>query len=92
VISEGGLGIAVERIDGGFAAIVYNTITQTNSIHISLDSGKTWNAIGEELQPSWGGLLMKQIGLLKSSSDILSIKQVGKYLICGRYRWYIPVS
>ena len=84
VLSEGGAGIAVERIDGGFAAIVNNTITQTNSMHISLDSGKTWNAIGEELQPSWNSLLMKQIGLLKSSSDILSIKQMGKYLICGR--------
>jgi photosystem II stability/assembly factor-like uncharacterized protein len=84
VISEGGLGIAVERIDGGFAAIVYNPTTQTNSVHISLDSGKTWNAIGEELQPSWSSLLMKKMGLLKSSSDILSIKQMGKYLICGR--------
>jgi photosystem II stability/assembly factor-like uncharacterized protein len=84
VISEGGAGITVERIDGGFAAIIYNTITQTNSAHISLDSGKTWNAIGEELQPSWSSLLMKKIGLLKSSSDILSIKQMGEYLICGR--------
>ncbi|MEZ2336774.1 WD40/YVTN/BNR-like repeat-containing protein [Mucilaginibacter sp. RCC_168] len=84
VISEGGAGIAVERIDGGFAAIVYNTITQTNSIHISLDSGKTWNAIGEELQPSWSSLLMKKAGILQSSLDILSIKQMGKYLICGR--------
>ncbi|WP_183572157.1 WD40/YVTN/BNR-like repeat-containing protein [Mucilaginibacter sp. X5P1] len=84
VISEGGVGIAVERIDGGFAAIVNNTITQTNSIHISLDSGKTWNAIGEELQPSWSSLLMKKIGLLKSSLNISSIKQMGKYLICGR--------
>jgi photosystem II stability/assembly factor-like uncharacterized protein len=84
VISEGGAGVAVERIDGGFAAIVYNIVTQTNSIHISLDSGKTWNAIGEELQPSWNSLFMKKIGLLKSSSDILSIKQMGKYLICGR--------
>ncbi len=84
VISEGGVGVAVERIDGGFAAIVYNTITQTNSIHISLDSGKTFNVIGEELQPSWNSLLMKKIGLTKSSSDISSIKQMGKYLICGR--------
>ncbi|WP_258135173.1 WD40/YVTN/BNR-like repeat-containing protein [Mucilaginibacter phenanthrenivorans] len=83
VISEGGAGIAVERIDGGFAAIVYNTITQTNSVHISLDSGKTWNDIGEGLQPSWSSLLMKKIGLLKSSSNIFSIKQMGKYLICG---------
>ncbi len=84
VISEGGLGIAVERIDGGFAAIVYNIITKTNSLHISLDGGKTWNAIGEELQPSWNDLLMKKIGCLKSSPEILSIKQMGKYLICGR--------
>ncbi len=84
VISEGSAGVAVERIDGGFAAIVNNTINQTNSIHISLDSGKTWNAIGEELQPSWNSLLIKKIGLLQSSSDILSIKQMGKYLICGR--------
>lgn len=84
VISEGGAGIAVERIDGGFAAISYNTITKTNTIHISLDSGKTWNTIGEDLQPSWNSLLMKKIGLLQSSSEILSIKQAGKYLICGR--------
>jgi photosystem II stability/assembly factor-like uncharacterized protein len=83
VISEGGLGIAVERIDGGFAAIVNNPITQTNSIHISMDSGKTWNPIGEDLQPSWSNRLMKKTGLFPSSSDILSIKQMGKYLICG---------
>ncbi|QEM09055.1 WD40/YVTN/BNR-like repeat-containing protein [Mucilaginibacter rubeus] len=84
VLSEGGAGMTVERIDGGFAAIVNNAITHTNSMHISLDSGKTWNAIGEELQPSWNSLLMKKIGLIQSSSNILSIKQMGKYLICGR--------
>jgi len=84
VLNEGGVGIAVERINGGFAAIVNNTITQTNSIHISLDGGKNWSAIGEELQPSWSSSLMKKIGLLQSSSDILSIKQMGKYLICSR--------
>ena len=83
VISEGGGGIAVERIDGGFAAIAYDIIAKTNTIHISLDSGKTWNAIGEELQPSWSNPLMKKIGF-QSSLDILSIKQMGKYLICGR--------
>ena len=27
---------------------------------------------------------MKKIGLLQSSSEISSIKQMGKYLICGR--------
>jgi len=84
VFTEGSEAIAVERIDGGFAAIVYNTTTQTNSIQISLDSGKTWNAIGEELQPSQMSLLMNKIGLTSSSSNILSIKQMGKYLICSR--------
>jgi hypothetical protein len=84
VIGEGGASVAVERIDGGFAAIVNNTITQTNSVHISLDNGKTWNAIGEELQPSQSSLLMKKIGLIQSSPEISSIKQMGKYLICGR--------
>ncbi|WP_428654396.1 exo-alpha-sialidase [Runella sp.] len=84
VLSEGGLGVAVERIDGGFAAIVNNIITQTNTLHISMDSGKTWNTIGEDLQPSRSSLLMKKVGLLKSSSEILSIKQMGNYLLCGR--------
>ncbi len=84
VISEGGYGIAVEHIDGGFAAILNNTATRTNSIHISMDSGKTWNTIGEDLQPSWSHLFMRKVGLVKSSSDILSIKQMGKYLVCGR--------
>lgn len=68
VISEGGVGIAVERIDGGFAAISYNTGTQSRRIQISWDSGKTWKAIDEGLQPS---------------SHISSIKQIGHYLICG---------
>jgi photosystem II stability/assembly factor-like uncharacterized protein len=68
VISEGGVGIAVERIDGGFAAISYNTSTQSRRIRISLDSGKSWEAIDEGLQPSL---------------SISSIKQMGKYLICG---------
>ena len=84
VLSEGGVGIAVERIDGGFAAIVNNTITQINSLYISMDNGKTWGAIGEDLQPSWSSLFMKKIGLIQSSPDILSIKQMGKYLICSR--------
>jgi len=83
VISEGGAGVAVERIDGGFAAIAYNTLTKTNTIHISLDGGKNWKTIGEELQPSWSSSLMQKIGLRQSSSVISSIKQAGKYLICG---------
>ena len=68
VISEGGVGIAVERIEGGFAAISYNTGTKSRRIRISLDSGKTWETIDEGLRPS---------------SSISSIKQMGKYLICG---------
>jgi photosystem II stability/assembly factor-like uncharacterized protein len=83
-IGEGGYGIAMERIDGGFAVIVNNPKTHTNSIHISMDNGKTWSPIGQDLQPSWSHSFMRKIGLLKTSSDILSIRQMGKYLICGR--------
>jgi photosystem II stability/assembly factor-like uncharacterized protein len=68
VISEGGVGIAVERIKGGFAAVSYNTGTKSRRIRISLDNGKTWQAIDEGLPPS---------------SFISSIKQMGNYLICG---------
>jgi photosystem II stability/assembly factor-like uncharacterized protein len=68
VISEGGVGIAVERIDGGFAAISFSTRTQSRRVRISLDSGETWKAIDEGLQPSL---------------NISSIKQVGNYLLCG---------
>jgi photosystem II stability/assembly factor-like uncharacterized protein len=75
VISEGGVGIAVERINGGFAAISCSSSTLSRRIRISLDSGKTWEAIDEGLQPSL---------------SISSIKQMDKYLICdhpdGIYR------
>jgi photosystem II stability/assembly factor-like uncharacterized protein len=84
VIGEGGVGTAVERIDGGFAAILRNAETETNSIHVSMDGGKTWNATGEDLTPSRASLLMKKIGLLKSLPNILAVKQLGKYLICSR--------
>jgi len=68
VINEGGVGIAVERIDGGFAAISYSTSTGSRRIRISLDDGKTWEAIDQGLMPSL---------------SISSIKQMGKYLLCG---------
>ena len=68
VISEGGVGIAVERIDGGFAAIVYNSPTESRSIHTSFDNGKTWKAIDEGLQPS---------------PNISSVKQIGSDLFVG---------
>ena len=67
-IREGGVGIAVEHIDGGFAAICYNTKTKSRSIHVSFDTGKTWNRIDAGLP---------------ASSNISSIKQIGSYLICG---------
>lgn len=68
VINEGGVGIAVERITGGFAAIVYSTTTLSRRIYISVDSGKTWKAIDDGLQ---------------RSLSISSIKQIGNYLLCG---------
>jgi photosystem II stability/assembly factor-like uncharacterized protein len=68
VISEGGVGIDVEPIDGGFAAIAFNTKTQSRRVHISTDGGKTWEALNEGLPPSM---------------SISSIKQMGKYLLCG---------
>ena len=45
VISEGGVGIDVERIKGGFAAITYSTVAKTRRIRTSYDGGKTWQAI-----------------------------------------------
>jgi photosystem II stability/assembly factor-like uncharacterized protein len=68
VVCEGGVGIAIERIKGGFAAISANTSTMSRRIHISVDSGKTWKAIDQGLRPSL---------------FISSIKQIGEYLICG---------
>jgi hypothetical protein len=68
VISEGGVGIDVEKITGGFIAVVYNARTQSRSVHISADGGKTWEARHDGLPPS---------------RFISSIKQMGNYLICG---------
>jgi hypothetical protein len=50
VINEGGVGIDVERIKGGFAAITYSTISGTRRIRTSYDGGKTWKAIDAGLQ------------------------------------------
>ncbi|HEY3429910.1 MAG TPA: sialidase family protein [Cyclobacteriaceae bacterium] len=68
VISEGGVGIAIEKINGGFAAIAYNTNTTSRRVHISTDGGETWKIISEGLRPS---------------KSISSITQMGNYLICG---------
>ena len=50
VISEGGVGIDVERIEGGFAAITYSTVSETRRIRASYDGGKNWQAIDAGLQ------------------------------------------
>ena len=69
VIREGGVGISTEVIDGGFAAITYNTTSKTRRVRISTDAGVSWQAIdGSGLTPT---------------PFIASIKQVGKNFICG---------
>ena len=68
VISEGGVGIVVEVIEGGFAAITYNTESETRRVRTSADGGKTWQAIDAGLPPH---------------ANIASIKQVGEYFYCG---------
>ncbi len=50
VIGEGGVGIDVERIEGGFAAITYSTASTTRRIRTSYYGGKTWQAIDAGLQ------------------------------------------
>ena len=68
VISEGGVGIAIENIKGGFAAITYNTTSETRRVRTSYDGGKTW-------QPIDAGL--------PASLSITSIVQVGESFFCG---------
>ncbi|HNR07757.1 MAG TPA: exo-alpha-sialidase [Saprospiraceae bacterium] len=68
VISEGGVGIAVECINGGFAAITYNTESKTRRVRISYDGGKTWSPIDAGLPPSL---------------SIASIIQAGENFYCG---------
>ncbi len=68
VISEGGVGIAVESIQGGFAAITFNTQSDSRRVRTSYDGGKTWQAIDAGLPPSM---------------NISSIIQVGENFFCG---------
>lgn len=68
VISEGGVGIDVERIEGGFAAITFSTQSNTRRVRTSYDGGKTW-------QPIDAGL--------PSQLSITSIIQVGENFFCG---------
>ncbi|MEO5975780.1 MAG: exo-alpha-sialidase [Chryseolinea sp.] len=68
VISEGGVGIAIECIKGGFAAITFNTQSETRRVRVSYDAGKNWQPIDAGLPPN---LLMG------------SIIQTGEYFFCG---------
>jgi photosystem II stability/assembly factor-like uncharacterized protein len=68
VINEGGVGIAIEQIKDGFAAITYNTDLKTRRIRTSFDGGKTWQAVDNNLPPH---------------ASISSIIQSGKSYFCG---------
>ena len=68
VISEGGVGIDIEPIKGGFAAITFNTQSNTRRVRTSYDGGKTWQPIDADLP---------------ASLSIASIIQVGEYFFCG---------
>jgi photosystem II stability/assembly factor-like uncharacterized protein len=67
VISEGGLGMDVERIKGGFAAITFNSASRTSRVRTSYDAGKTWQPIDAGLPADY---------------SISSITQVGNNLFC----------
>lgn len=45
VIKEGGVGIDVANISGGFAAINYSSAANTRRIRTSYDGGQTWQAL-----------------------------------------------
>jgi photosystem II stability/assembly factor-like uncharacterized protein len=68
VLNEGGVGIAVEPIKGGFAAVTANTHLMARTVRASYDDGKTW-------QPIDAGL--------KADLRVASIIQFGEYFFCG---------
>ncbi|MGL6268903.1 MAG: WD40/YVTN/BNR-like repeat-containing protein [Chitinophagaceae bacterium] len=68
VIRDGGVGIDVAKIKGGFAAITYSTASKTRRVRTSYDDGKTW-------QPIDAGL--------PAQLSISTIIQVGENFFCG---------
>lgn len=68
VIKEGGVGIDVAQINGGFAAITYSSASDTRRVRTSYDGGKTWEPIDTGLP---------------AQRSISSIVQVGEYFFCG---------
>ncbi len=98
VISEGGVGIDVARIRGGFAAITFSTASNTRRVRTSYDGGKTWQPIDAGLQAHTFTVQvekpMTQLNPNDSSWNpnntslpeqafLTSIVQVGKYFFCG---------
>ena len=67
-IKEGAVGIDVELINRGFAAITYGESTNSRRVRTSYDGGVTWQRIDAGLP---------------AHSSISSIIQVGEYFFCG---------
>jgi photosystem II stability/assembly factor-like uncharacterized protein len=68
VLQQGGVGIAIERIKDGFAAITANTHLIARTVNTSYDEGKTWQPIDEGLP---------------QDLRIASIIEVGEDFYCG---------
>lgn len=88
VISEGGVGIDVAQIKGGFAAITYSTASKTRRIRTSYDGGKTWQAIDAGLQAhSFIDPILTPVDTklpaLPETTYITTIIQVGENFFCG---------
>lgn len=85
VLSEGGVGIDVEGIKGGFAAINFNTQSNTRRVRTSYDGGKTWQPIdaGFPTTQSFNFFTQTADKNLPEQAFITSIIQVGDYFLCG---------
>lgn len=94
VISEGGVGIDVECIKGGFAAITYSTAAKTRRIRTSYDGGKTWQPIdagfpgqpinvGNPAQGNADSSWHPNEAPLPTQEYKTSIIQVGENFFCG---------
>jgi photosystem II stability/assembly factor-like uncharacterized protein len=97
VVSEGGVGIDVALIKGGFAAITYNTQSKTRRIRASYDGGISWQAIDEGLQSAplqspanqlfanvyFSASAAMQKEQLPQEAFISSIVEVDGYFLCG---------
>jgi photosystem II stability/assembly factor-like uncharacterized protein len=98
VFSEGGGGADVEHIKGGFAAITFNTQSNTRRVRTSYDGGKSWQPADSSLQVQSSNVpLYKPFSQvdppdsiwlpintgLPEQAFITSIVQVGNYFFCS---------